>query len=386
MSRNRRRIAALVTIIALIGWLNPASAAAAPRLTSQYYCVIDTASGQYIYGQNASTERPMASTTKIMTAILAVEYAGLDEVAEVTANADRTAEYTIGLKAGQKLTVGELLKVGLIRSANDAAVVLAEHVGGSEQFFAYLMSKKAFLIGAANTRFQNSSGLPAKNHYSTAYDLALMGRYALSKPAVKELVGTVETTFKHPAYLQPLTIRNTNAGFLVGYSGADGIKTGTTDDAGKCLVASATRKDRGLIAVALRSSDRQGDCVRLLDYGFQSTTLQKLIDSEQSFKSVKVNQGQPGWAEVVPAEDVRLWLGEDIDGIEKIVRLQYNLDAPVKQNQALGEISIYINGRYYQSTALVSQSDIGKQSWLGQRLVQQWIENVRAGWGEKIGT
>ena len=109
-----------------------------------------------------------------------MEYTSLDEVAVVTANTDRTAEYTIGLQAGQKLPVGELLKVALIRSANDAAVVLAEHVAGDEKFFAYLMSQKALLIGAANTRFQNASGLPAKNHYSTAYDLAQIGRYAVA--------------------------------------------------------------------------------------------------------------------------------------------------------------------------------------------------------------
>ncbi len=355
----------------------PSPALAAPRVNSQYYCLVDAESGQYIYGQNANVERPIASTTKIMTAILAVDYADLDESATVTPNADRTPEYTIGLNAGQHLVVGELLKVALIRSANDAAVVLAEHVAGNEQFFAFLMSKKAFLLGAANTRFQNASGLPAKNHYSTAYDLAQISRYAVSKPYIKQMVGTVQTTFKHPAYQQPLTIRNTNAGLLMGFPGADGVKTGTTDDAGKCLVASATRQGRGLIAVTLKSGDRQGDCMRLMDYGFRSTSFQKILDHNQSFKTLPVKNSQDAGVEIMTAEDIELWLGDQSDVIEKIVRLNYNLDAPIKNGEILGEIDIYINGRYFRSTALVSQGEIKKQSWLGKRLIDHWIESLK---------
>ncbi len=368
----------IVAILITAGFADPSRVSAVPRLNSQYYCVVDAQTGQYICGKNANVERPMASTTKIMTAILANEYAAQDEIATVSPNADHTPEYTIGLRAGQRLPVEELLKVALIRSANDAAVVLAEHIAGNEQFFAYLMSKKAFLIGAPNTRFQNASGLPAKNHYSTAYDLAQMSRYAVSKPYIRQLVGTVQTTFKHPAYQQPLTIRNTNAGLLAGYPGANGIKTGTTDDAGKCLVASAIRKDRELIAVALRSSDRQGDCIKLMDYGFQSTTRQEILDHEQPLKTLPVNNSDNAHVEVIPADDVWLWLGEDSDVIEKIVRLNYNLDAPIKNGQILGEIDIYINGRYFQSTALVSQGEVKRQAWIGMRLIHHWIESLKS--------
>ena len=363
-------------LLIFLGWLYPADVQAAPRLNSQYYCVVDRDTGQPILGKNGDIRRPMASTTKIMTAILAVEYAGLDEMAIVSKYADRTPEYTIGLRTGQQLQVGELLKVALIRSANDAAVVLAEHIAGNEQFFAYLMSKKAYVIGAMNTRFQNSSGLPDEAHYSTALDLARISRYALSKPYIAQIVGTVETDFKHPGYQQALTIRNTNAGILSGYPGADGVKTGTTNEAGKCLVASATRKDRGLIAVVLKSSDRQGDCIKLLDYGFLNTTSQKMIDHETSFKSLKVNNSEEAWAQIVPAEDLWLWVGEKTANIEKIVRLNYNLDAPLKKGQTIGEMDVYIDGGYVQSIALVSQSDIKRQSWFGQRIIKHLMESV----------
>lgn len=364
-----------LSVLICLGCLYPADAVAAPHLNSQYYCVVDRETGQPLLGKNSDVRRPMASTTKIMTAILAVEYAGLDEMAEVSKYADRTPEYTIGLRAGQQLQVGELLKVALIRSSNDAAVVLAEHVAGNEQFFAYLMSKKACVIGAMHTRFQNSSGLPDEAHFSTALDLAQISRYALSKPYIAQIVGTSETDFKHPGYQQPLTIRNTNAGLLNGYSGADGVKTGTANEAGKCLIASATRQDRSLIAVVLKSSDRQGDCIKLLDYGFLNTTRQKIIDHETAFKSLKVNNGEEAWAQIVPAQDLWLWVGEKTANIEKIVRLNYNLDAPLKKRQTIGEIDIYIDGGYVNSVALVSQRDIKRQSWFGQRIIKHLMES-----------
>jgi len=352
----------------------PASAQAVPSINSQYYCVVDRETGQPILGKNAAIRRPMASTTKMMTAILAVEYAGLNETATVSKNADRTPEYTIGLRAGQQLPVGELLKVALIRSANDSAVVLAEHIAGDEELFAYLMTMKAYALGAMQTKFQNASGLPDEEHYSTAYDLAQIGRYALSKPYIAQIVATTETEFKHPGYQQPLTIHNTNNGLLNGYPGADGIKTGTTNAAGKCLVASAARDKRGLVAVALKSGDRQGDCVKLLNYGFQKTTRQKVLDHETVLKSLIVNHSDEPRADIVPAEDLWLWLGDDTSSIEKRVRLNYNLDAPLKKGQVLGEMDVYVDGGFVKSVALVSQKDISRQTGFVQRIIKRIIK------------
>jgi|GEM_PF-177140 len=347
----------------------PVPVQAAPTMNSKYYCLVDRESGQPILGKNANVSRPPASTTKMMTAILAVEYAGLDETATVSVNADKTPEYTIGLRVGQKLTVEELLKVALIRSANDAAVVLAEHVAGDERFFAYLMSKKAFLIGAAHTRFQNASGLPDKDHNSTAYDLAQIGRYALTKEYISKTVASSEAEFAHPGYGRPLAIHNTNS-LLNSYSGADGIKTGTTDAAGKCLVASASRDNRGLIAVVLKSGDRQGDTIKLLNYGFQKATLQKVMDNEIPFKTLKINNSVQPYAEVVLAEDLWLWQGDDKYNIEKRLSFNYNLDAPLKKGQHLGELDIYIDGSYFKSISLVSRDDIDRQPGFINRIIK----------------
>ncbi len=350
--------------------------AAGPQVSSKYYCLLDRQTGQTITARNANIPRPVASTTKIMTAILAVEYADLGETAVVSKYADNTAEYTIGLKEGQKISVEELLKAALIRSANDAAVVLAEYVAGDERFFAYLMSKKAFVIGAMRTEFRNASGLPDKEHLSTAYDLAVIGRYALSKPFVSRMVSTDSIKFKHPGYREPLTIHNTNS--LIGsYPGADGIKTGTTDAAGNCLVASASRKNRGLIAVVLKSADRSGDCARLLDYGFNNTVRTLEVDKTEVFKNLKLNQAAQPYLTVYPAEDLWLWLGDPRPSIEKIIRIQYEIPAPVKKGYKIGEMDIYVDGCYTGSVNLVCGEDVDVQPGTVRKMLQKILYTLK---------
>lgn len=356
-----RKINISILIIVIFLTFKTAPLIAAPYLSTNYYCLVDKDSGQVIYSKAQDEIRPVASTTKMMTAILAVEYANLDEIATVSEYADKTPEFTIGLRTGQEVSVIELLKVTLIRSSNDAAVVLAEHVAGDERFFGHLMSKKAFAIGAINTHFVNASGLPNKDHYSTAYDLSVIGRYLLTKEEPRKIVAMAESTFKHPGYLQPLTIRTTN-GLLESYPGANGIKTGTTDLAGKCLVASATRDGRSLIAVALKSGDRAGDCRRLLDYGFHNTEYTKVIDKGTPFKILKVSNGNKPYIEVFPSEDLFLWQAENNLDIEKKVYMNYILEAPIKKGTILGHMDIYANDKLVKSISLVSGDDIKRNN------------------------
>lgn len=335
-------------------------------VSSEYYCLIDRESGQIILSRNAGKIRQIASTTKVMTAILATEYANLDEIAIVSKKADRVPEFTIGLREGQEISVKELIKVALIKSSNDAAVVLAEHVTGDEEFFAYLMSKKAFLIGASNSFFKNASGLPDPAHNSTAFDLAQIGRYALNKPYIKEIVAKKESQFSHPGYTQPLTIRNTNR-LLANYSGADGIKTGTTNHAGKCLIASATRGEKSFIAVVLKSGDRTGDCARLLDYGFDKSYYQKVVDNSKAFKSLRIQNGNKNYLDIYPAEDLYLLLGDDELDIEKKITLNYMLEAPIKSKETIGNLDIYLNDTFIRSIKLISKENLEKESGFLQK-------------------
>jgi D-alanyl-D-alanine carboxypeptidase (penicillin-binding protein 5/6) len=252
------------------------------------------------------------------------------------------------------------MKAALICSANDAAVVLAEHVAGDEALFAHLMSCKAFLIGATSTHFVNASGLPADNHYSTAYDLAQIGRYALTYPTIKKAVGTAQAEFHHPAYQKPIIIRNTN-GLLNTYKGAEGIKTGTTNAAGKCLVAAATRQGRQLIAVVLKSGDRQGDCWRLLDYGYTRFSYQKLINKDEPFKRIQVISGKDNYTDVYPDEDVWLWVGERVPDIEKEVIMQYNITAPAPRGKNIGELNVYAQGKLVKTIDLVLKKPVERK-------------------------
>jgi D-alanyl-D-alanine carboxypeptidase (penicillin-binding protein 5/6) len=249
--------------------------------------------------------------------------------------------------------------------------VLAEHVAGEEALFAHLMSKKAFLLGCFNTHFVNASGLPADGHYSTAYDLALIGRYLLASDYISELVATKQAEFKHPAYRQSITITNTN-GLLGSYPGADGIKTGTTNAAGKCLVASASRIDRQLIAVVLKSSDRIGDCTRLLDYGFQASSLKKIVDSKLPFKRLKLINGEDLYIDIYPEEDVFLWEGEGSPDVQKKVKLNYQPEAPVQKGQKIGCLGVYADGKLLENVPLVCKKSVRKTN-LVKKLFQVFL-------------
>ncbi len=378
MNTIKKHILLILLAAAVLVGLNPLRAAAAPYINSKYYCLVEASNGQPILAKNAIKQRPIASTTKIMTAILTLEYADIDEVATVSQKASVTPEYTIGLRTGQEITVAELLKVSLIKSSNDAAVVLAEHVAGDEEFFAHLMSKKAFAIGAMHTHFRNASGLPQNDSYSTAYDLTQMGRYALAKPLISKLVSTKQTNFKHPGYLQPMTIRNTN-GWLGTYPGATGIKTGTANEAGKCLIASATRGGRKWIAVDLKSGDRTGDCAKLLDYGFKNTARSQVIDSKQVFKNAKINKGSQSFAAIMPAQALWLWLGENKIDIQTKVRMNYLLEAPLPAGYKVGEMDFYVEDRYLDTIDLITHSAVPREPSLFNKTIKQFFAEEKTG-------
>jgi len=353
-----------------LGWSGPVQAAP-PYLSSNYYCLMDAEKGQLILSRNADKPRPVASTTKVLTAIVVLDYADTNEVAIVSDNAARTPEYAIGLKAGQQLTIEELLKAALVKSANDAAVVLAEHVSGDERFFAHLMNKKAFLLGASQTHFENSSGLPSREHVSTAYDLAILGRYALTIPKIAELVNARQVEFKHPGYQQPLVLKNTNT-LLDVYPGANGIKTGTTNAAGKCLLASAKRNSRQLIAVTLNSGSRPGDCVRLLEYGFNQTKSVVILFQGETFKEIPSDKGI--LIPIVPEHQVELWLGEGSPNIEKRVDINYQIKLPVRKGVRVGSISILADGKPVDNVPLM----VGEDIYGEETAIENWLKNFLA--------
>lgn len=350
----------IIAIFIFISFL-PKTAVAAPHLATKYFCLVDGDTGQIIYASGENDERAVASTTKMMTAILTAEYTQFNEIATITKHAQNTPEYSIGLRAGQEVEIGELLKVALIRSSNDAAVALAEHIAGEERFFGHLMTKKAFAIGSINTHFVNASGLPNADHHSTAYDLSVIGRYLLANKELAKIVALEESEFKHPGYRQPLPIRNTNA-LISGYKGANGIKTGTTDLAGKCLVVSASKEGRNLVAVVLKSGNRNADGRKLLDYGFNDVQYEKIVDKSEVFKYLKVEKGIKEYVEIYPSRDLNIWQGDKKLDIEKKLYMKYKIEAPVKKGQKLGYLELYVNNKYLGRISLICGEDIGKDN------------------------
>lgn len=238
-----------------------------PGINSRYAVVMDFESGRVLFEKNSRNIVPMASTTKIMTAIVALENSLPDEIVTVSKRASSVGGSTIGLKEGQKVTMQELIYGLMLQSGNDCAIAISEHIGGSVEKFIWMMNSKAFNIGAFNTNFVTPHGLDADGHFTTAYELALITRYAFSNEEFKKIVSSKEVVLDGANGIRKF--HNINK-LLWSYNGADGVKTGYTGKAGKCLVSSASRNGKRIICVVLNSSQRWDDSKKLLEYGFNN--------------------------------------------------------------------------------------------------------------------
>lgn len=263
-----------------------------PPLSAPAALVADSATGRVLGAVNAAQPRAMASTTKIMTALLTLERANLGDLVTVSPTA-LVGEASMGLVAGETLTVEDLLWGLLLRSGNDAAVALAEHVAGSEQAFVDLMNQRAAELGLTSTHFANSHGLDAPDHYSSAQDLWRLAELAMANPIFSSMVATQS---REAAGRQLININE-----LLGiYPGADGIKTGTSEAAGQCLVGSASQDGFRTVAVVLGSQDRYSDAAALLDY------------SQEQFHRgpAPAPQGPTSWLRAVDGQPLRVTVPE----------------------------------------------------------------------------
>lgn len=258
------------------------AAAGPPGLSAEGAALIDVASGRILYSKNGSKKMRIASLTKTMTAIVAIETGKLDTVVTVPPEAVGVEGSSIYLKRSEKLTLEELLYGLMLRSGNDAAVTIATHVGGSVPGFTYLMNEKAALIGMNHTNFTNPHGLDDSNmHYSTAEDMAKLSAYALRNPVFRQIVSTKVKDISWEGEEWDRRLLNKNK-MLHLYSGADGVKTGYTKLAKRCLAASATRDGRQLATITLNASDDWNDSAKLLDWGFAHFPMKQMVNLGQS--------------------------------------------------------------------------------------------------------
>ena len=284
----RQKWSSVLVVFLFIQLLLPFQSAEAspapPHLSAEGAALIDVKSGRILYSKNGQKKMRIASLTKTMTAIVAIESAKLNDVVTVPPEAVGVEGSSIYLKRNEKLTLEELLYGLMLRSGNDAAVAIAVHVGGSVPGFVHLMNEKAALIGMTNTHFTNPHGLDDSNlHYSTAEDMAKLSAYALRNPVFQQIVATKvkEISWEGEEWNRRLLNKNK---MLHLYKGADGVKTGYTRLARRCLAASATRDGRQLATITLNASDDWNDSAKMLDWGFQHFPLKELATLGQSVK------------------------------------------------------------------------------------------------------
>ncbi|MDQ0286034.1 D-alanyl-D-alanine carboxypeptidase (penicillin-binding protein 5/6) [Desulfofundulus luciae] len=343
----------------------PAPAGAVPpSVTADAAVLMDTRTGRIFYDKNGLQRREPASLTKIMTAIIALEYGRLNDVVTVSRNAAAVGTGSVlDLRAGEKITLENLLKAALIMSANDSTVAIAEHVAGSEEDFIRMMNAKALVLGALHTRFANTNGYHDPQHYSCARDLAVITRYALQNPLFNRMVRTRETTVSFCDSNRKETIFNTNRLLREGsYPGIDGVKTGSTPRAGNCLIASATRGDRRFIAVVLHSANRYRDAVTLLEYGFNEVARVTLAAGGEEVARLPVASGLAGTVPVVVAAPVEVDLARDqLSRVQREVKMVPSLTAPVRAGQRVGEVVFRLKDEELARSTLVTARDVPKK-------------------------
>ncbi len=311
--------------------------------------LMDATTGTVLYEKNADQRALIASTTKIMTALVALESASLDETLEVPAEAAGVEGSSMYLTAGQQVTVSDLLYGLMLKSGNDAAAALAIHCAGSVDAFAERMNKKAHSLGMRGSSFQNPHGLNAEGHFSTARDMALLTRAALQNEMLSRIVSS-----KY-AKVGDITIKNHNR-LLWSYPGADGVKTGYTMDAGRCLVSSATRDGMRLIAVTLNDRDDWADHTAMLDHGFDNYDLMTVC--EKGVEVAKVRVFGKGLMPVVAAHTVKILLREDEEPPDTEMFIPQYVWTPVLEGQRVGILTTTLDGEKKARCPLIAGGGI----------------------------
>lgn len=354
------KLKAVIIIISFLLLLPAAALAAPPRVTSTAAVLLDVETGQIYFAKNHTRRMEPASLTKIMTAVVALENGNPGDVVTISRLVASVEEGSIiDLRRGEKITLEELIKAALICSANDSTDAIAEHVGGGDyDRFIKMMNAKANALGLFKTRYENTNGYHDPNHYTTAYDLAVLTRYALGHPKFNELVQTREATVR---WVEPPDreekISNSNRLLISDYEGVDGVKTGTTPRAGNCLVASATRDGRRLIAVTLDSYNRYKDCISMFEYGFKVVRPVTLINSGDIIAKPTVKGSASLTVNAVAENSLEVRLDpDDLPKLETRVEVA-ELAAPLKKGQKLGEVVYVLQGQELGRVALVAGAD-----------------------------
>ncbi len=329
--------------------------AAPVRVTATAAILVDARTGRVLYSRNPHLVWPPASTTKIMTALVALEAAPLSAQVPISLHVARFRQGSVvGLPAGARIPLRDLLYGLMLQSGNDVALAVAEGVSGTVPAFVARMNSEARRLGATQTHFTAPHGLYYADHYTTAYDLAIIARTAMQNPTFREIVRTRSWKFAPPG--GPVrTLWNHNR-LLAQFPGADGVKTGYVHESGQTLVASATHDGWRLIAVLLHSGDLWGDASRLLAYGFAHFRSVELAYAGEQVAAIEV----PGSHQVVRGIVPDAVFGVLVPGEQpaRRVRLRGDLALPVRRGDLIGDVDFYASGRLVQSAPIVASGAI----------------------------
>jgi serine-type D-Ala-D-Ala carboxypeptidase (penicillin-binding protein 5/6) len=316
-----------------------------PTNHAQAAALIDVTSGRVLYSKNGDERLRIASLTKIMTAIVAIEHGKLDDHVKISKNAFAKEGSSLFLKLGEEMTLENLLYGLMLRSGNDAATAIAEHVGGTEEGFVLLMNEKAAGLGLTNSHFMNPHGLDHDEHYSSANDVAKLTAYALKNPIFSEIVKTPTKKAPNPNEAWDYKWDNKNK-MLRFYEGADGVKTGYTKKAFRCLVSSATRNGQQIAAVTLNDGNDWNDHSKMLDYGFAHFPLKKVTEKGQKIQGYSLVTGSSFTYAFAHDEEARL--------VKRLVLhkastpdLSFGLRGHIElllDNVSIGKVPVYVEG------------------------------------------
>ena len=375
---NPLKIALLVFMFSLasLPWLlvREAQADGPPTLTAVSAVLIDQASGKVIYEKDMNDEHYPASTTKVLTALLALENMELDYKITLPDDYVNVGETNIGLRAGARQTAEELLMATMLYSANDAAQALAIGVAGSEQAFVDMMNQRVAELGLQHTHFANPHGLHSEDHYTSAYDLAMIAREAMDNPEFRHIVTTESFVVRRVNGEENFTVSNRN-GLLNQFEFADGIKTGYTRQAGNCIVAIATKNDMQLIAVLLNSSNIIDESQTLLEWGFDNSQHTLLVDANTVKASVKVLNGGRSEVEVLTEKPLySVMRSDEATNVQESLDLPDSIPAPIHRGEVIGSVTYTDDNGYTYSTNLLAAKDVGRYNL--RLVVRQSFQSV----------
>lgn len=362
-------------IIFILSFLTIETYAETPEITAYSAIVFDCTDNRILYEKNCHEKIYPASMTKVLTAILVIENCNLSDEVTISKNAIEQIEsgyLTSNLKEGEILTVEQLLNLLLISSYNDIANVLTEYVAGNTEEFVVMMNNKAKEIGCTNSNFVNSSGIHNQEHYSTAYDLALIGKYAMQFPEIREIVNKIYyklgATNKYSG--EDRIYETTNEILLSGstnyYKYAKGIKTGFTTPAGNCLMTYSEKNDLPLIAVvtkATTSDNRYEDTKQILEYAYSNNEIKTIVNAETTLQTLNIKNATKDTKKlrIITENKITAVVNKDteITSAEPKIELLDNLKAPIKKGEVIGKVTYEVQGKKYE-TNLLAAEDVEK--------------------------